>query len=150
MGGNDEFVEIRNKSATNIPIGGFLLQGCAAASGAASDRATVPAGTVLKPGQSFLFANNGAGGYSGAVTPDATYGTGFTDFAASNQSGIRFSTPSGDPLDGVGSPGSPCREGTGFTTSATATSRSSASAARRTPTTTSRTSSARRSATRRT
>ena len=31
-GGNDEFVEIRNKSAAPVSIGGLQLQGCAAAS----------------------------------------------------------------------------------------------------------------------
>jgi hypothetical protein len=116
-GGNDEFVEIRNKSATNVPIGGFKLRGCASSGGNPSDRATVPAGTVLKPGQSFLFANSTAsGGYSGSVAPDATYGTGITDFGTGNQAGIQFTTPANDPLDSVGSPSSPCREGTGFTT----------------------------------
>ena len=48
-------------------------------------------------------------------TPDQTYGTGITDFAASNFAGIRL-VNGATVVDGVGSPNSPCREGTGFTT----------------------------------
>ena len=88
-GGNDEFVEIRNKSASPVPIGGLALQGCASGTpGNASNRATVPAGVTLAPGQAYLFANSTSPGYSGATTPDTAYGTGFTDFAASNFAGI--------------------------------------------------------------
>jgi uncharacterized protein len=118
-GGNDEFVEIRNKSAAPVPIGGFKLQGCPSGGGTPGDRATVPAGVTLQAGQAFLFGNNAASGYSGSVTPDATYNTGITDFLTSNQSGVRFVTDSDAVLDSVGSPTSPCREGTGFLTSAT-------------------------------
>jgi uncharacterized protein len=120
-GGNDEFVEIRNKSAAPVSIGGLQLQGCAAASGTIGNRATVAAGVTLAAGQAYLFANNASGGYSGTTEADATYGTGFTDFAASNQSGIRIANAAGTTLDQVGSPASPCREGTGFTTPASPT-----------------------------
>jgi len=59
VGGNDEFVEIRNKSASPVPIGGLALQGCASGTpGTASNRATVPAGVTLAPGQAYLFANS--------------------------------------------------------------------------------------------
>jgi len=116
VGGNDEFVEIRNKSAAPVAIGGLRLEGCASGSpGNASLRVAVPAGVTLAAGQAYLFANTAASGYSGAVTPDATYSTGFTDFAAANFAGIRLVLNS-VVLDGVGSPQSPCREGTGFTT----------------------------------
>ena len=118
-GGNDEFVEIRNKSASPVAIGGLRLEGCASASpGTASLRVAVPAGVTLAPNQAYLFANTTAPGYSGATTPDATYGTGFTDFAASNFAGIRL-VLDGVTMDGVGSPQSPCREGTGFSTPTT-------------------------------
>lgn len=115
-GGNDEFVEFFNASASDVDISGYRLQGCASSSGAASDRTTVPAGTVLKPGQHFLFTNSGSGGYSGSVTGDRTYSTGFTDFQASNASAARIVDAPGTVVDGVGSPNSPCREGTGITT----------------------------------
>ncbi|MBA2511601.1 MAG: lamin tail domain-containing protein [Rubrobacteraceae bacterium] len=115
-GGNDEFVELLNASTNDVDISGYKLQGCAASSGSPSDRATVPAGTVLNPWEHFLFTNSGSGGYSGAVTGDRTYATGFTDFQVSNASGARLVNASGGVIDGVGSPNSPCREGTGITT----------------------------------
>jgi predicted extracellular nuclease len=115
-GGNDEYVEIRNRSAAPIAIAGWRLQGCASGSGDASNRATVPDGVTLAAGQAYLFTNSAAGGYSGAVPGDATYGTGFTDFANSNAAGIQLVDGAGTKIDGVGSPTSPCREGTGITT----------------------------------
>ena len=116
-GGNDEFIELRNAGAAPVDISGWVLQGCASGTpGNTSTRATVVAGVVLAPGQSYLFANSGAAGYSGTVTPDQTYGTGITDFAATNNfAGIRLVVGT-TVVDGVGSPNSPCREGTGFTT----------------------------------
>ena len=114
-GGNDEFVELRNTSAAPVGISGWRLEGCASASGNASLRVAVPANTTLAVGQAFLFANDGTNGYSGVVAPDATYGTGFTNFAASNMSGMRIVNGT-TVIDGVGSPTSPCREGAGLTT----------------------------------
>ena len=64
-GGNDEFVELINAGTSPVRSSGWLLQGCAAASGIASTRVAVPAGIVLSPGQHYLFVNNNAtGGYS--------------------------------------------------------------------------------------
>lgn len=118
-GGNDEFVELQNTSQADVDVSGYKLQGCASSSGAASDRTTVPDGTVLKAGQHYLFTNSGSGGYSGTVAGDRTYSTGFTDLQATNQSGARLVSASGATIDGVGSPSSPCREGTGLITPAT-------------------------------
>lgn len=115
-GGNDEFVELFNSSSANVDISNYKLQGCAAASGGASDRTTIQAGTVLRPGQHYLFTNSGSGGYSGTVPGDRTYSTGFTDFQTGNQSGARLVDASATAIDGVGSPNSPCREGAGITT----------------------------------
>jgi predicted extracellular nuclease len=115
-GGNDEFIELRNRSSQPVDISGWRLQGCASGSGAASNRATVGSEVRLAAGASYLFANDAAAGYSGSVEPDETYGTGITDFAAGNQSGILIVDDEGVIRDGVGSPASPCREGTGFTT----------------------------------
>ncbi|MBE2320147.1 lamin tail domain-containing protein [Solirubrobacter sp. CPCC 204708] len=120
-GGNDEFVELRNRSAAPVDISGWLLQGCASGTpGNASTRATVPGGVTLAPNQSYLFANDATGGYSGTVAPDQIYGTGFTDFSSTNFAGIRLVTGS-TTVDGVGAPQSPCREGTGITTPTTST-----------------------------
>ena len=113
-GANDEFVELKNTSTGPVDISGYRLQGCAATSGAASDRVAVPAGTTLRPGQYYLFTNGSAsGGYSGTVAGDQTYATGFSDTAGS-QSGARIVDAGGAPVDGVGLPASPCREGTGL------------------------------------
>ena len=118
-GGNDEFIELRNRSSQPVDISGWRLQGCASGSGAAANRATIGSDVRLPAGASYLFANDASGGYSGTVEPDQTYGTGITDFAASNQSGILIVDDEGVIRDGVGSPASPCREGTGFTTPTT-------------------------------
>ena len=115
-GGNDEFVELRNTSAAPVAIGGWLLQGCANGTpGNASTRATVTAGVTLAPNQAYLFTNDAASGYSGSVPGDQTYGTGVSDFASTSFAGIRLMNGA-TVVDGVGAPNSPCREGTGITT----------------------------------
>jgi len=119
-GGNDEFVELRNRSAVALDISGWRLQGCASGSpGNPSNRVTIGADVLIAPGGSYLFANDAASGYSGTVAPDATYGTGFTDFAATNFAGIRIVDTTNTVRDGVGAPNSPCREGTGLLTPGT-------------------------------
>jgi beta-lactamase superfamily II metal-dependent hydrolase len=108
-GAGDEFVQIRNVSADPVDISGWRLQGCAATSGAASNRATVPTSTVLQPGMSWLFAHTG---YTGAVAPDQTYGSGIADGG-----GARLLDASGTMVDGVASDtlaSNECREGTGL------------------------------------
>ena len=90
--------------------------------------------------------NNAAAGYSGATEPDRTYGTGFTDFAATNNfAGIRIVNlgEHGDRRRRVPEQPVPRGHGHHHAGHATATTRSSASAARRTPTTTPPTSRAR-------
>jgi len=124
-GGNDEFVELRNSSAAPVDISGYELQGCATASGNGSNRAFVPEGITLEAGQAYLFTNTATSGYSGSTPGDRTYITGIADFAATNnQAGIRILDAGGAVQDQVGSPNSPCREGTGFTTPGTATDNS--------------------------
>ncbi len=117
VGGNDEFIELRNAGSAAVNIGGWLVQGCSSGTpGTASTRVTVSAGVVLGPGQSYLVANSTSPGYSETVPPNQTYGTGITDFATTNYAGIRLTNAAGVVQDGVGSPLSPCREGTGFVT----------------------------------
>ena len=109
-GGNDEFVELYNTGGAAIDISGWRLQGCAASSGNPSDRASVPAGTTLRAGDHYLFANSS--GYSGTVPADATYSTGISD-----SGGARVVDAGGTAVDGVASSdGSTdqCREGTGL------------------------------------
>ncbi len=115
-GGNDEFVELLNSSGLPVDISGYALQGCASGTGNPSNRATVSSGTVLQPGDNYLFTNGASGGYSGSVTGDSTYSTGFTDLQSGNSSGLRLVDPGGTAVDGAGSPNSPCREGEGLIT----------------------------------
>ena len=119
-GGNDEFIELRNRSASPVEISGWRLQGCASGTpGNPSNRVVVGSDVFLPAGGSYLFANDATGGYSGTVEPDETYGTGITDFAAGNFAGIRIVDTTNTVRDGVGSPNSPCREGTGLVTPGT-------------------------------
>lgn len=106
--GNDEFVELRNVSSAPVEIGGWVLQGCAAASGAPSARATVPAGTTVPPGAAYLFAN--AAGTLATVA-DQTYGTGLSD-----EGGVRVfdGTAAVDGVANQDGSADQCREGTGL------------------------------------
>ena len=111
VGGNDEFVELFNTSASSVDISGYMLQGCNS-SGTIGTRATVSAGTVLAPGQHYLFTNTAPGGYSGTVPGDANYSTGISDTG-----GARLLAADGATLDQAGSAGTnPCKEGAGLTT----------------------------------
>ncbi|MDQ3709025.1 MAG: lamin tail domain-containing protein [Actinomycetota bacterium] len=111
-GGNDEFVELYNTGSSDVPIGDWKLEGCAASSGSPSTRVTVPAGTTLPAGGHYLFANRSSGGYSGTVPADATYTTGLSD-----DGGVRVTDTAGLVQDGVASADGvdQCREGTGLT-----------------------------------
>ena len=111
-GGNDEFVELTNASSEIVDISGYALEGCAAASGSPSSRASVPDDTTLGPGDSFLFTNdNASGGYSGEVQGDQSYGLGIADTG-----GARLVDETGAPVEGVASSDGEdeCREGEGL------------------------------------
>ena len=119
-GGNDEYIELQNRSSVNVDISGWTVGGCAQGSpGNLSTRATVGANIILAPGQYYLFTNSASGGYSGTVPGDATYGTGVSDFTNTTFPGIALTDAGGLRQDGVGSPVSPCREGTGIVTPTT-------------------------------
>jgi predicted extracellular nuclease len=106
--GNDEFIELLNTSTNPVNIGGWRLQGCAAGSGAATARVTVPAGVTLAAGQRYLFAHQ-----LGSVVGDATYSIGISD-----EGGARITLSDGSTVvDGVGSSEGTldqCREGVGL------------------------------------
>jgi predicted extracellular nuclease len=95
-GGNDEFIQIKNISATPQDIGGWQIWGTNAA-GTNSSRASVPTGVSLPGGASFLFTNTAANGYSGTVPGDVTYGTGITDTG-----GIQLRNAAGQVIDAAG------------------------------------------------
>jgi predicted extracellular nuclease len=105
-GGNDEFIEIWNNSASAVIIGGYTLRGSNNA-GTTTQRAAVPAGTVLNAGCYYLFTNTATGGYSGSVPGNTTYTTGITD-----DGGIAILNAASAIVDQVGmSAGSAYKEG---------------------------------------
>ena len=125
-GGNDEFVELRNRSAGRVEISGWRLQGCAAGTpGVPSNRVTVNSDVFLQRAAPTCSPTTEPAATPARSSPTPTYGTGFTDFAAnSNASGIRITNPADPPgvaRDGVGSPTSPCHEGAGLLTPTTNT-----------------------------
>ncbi|WP_420466593.1 lamin tail domain-containing protein [Panacagrimonas sp.] len=109
VNGNDEFVELLNTGSAAVDIGGWSLQGCAAGSGAASNRTTIPTGTLLSAGMRYLFANSNGPDAALIGMADRTYGTGF---ANSGNSGIRILGTGSMVQDGLGIGAGVCVEGT--------------------------------------
>jgi uncharacterized protein (TIGR03437 family) len=103
----DEFVEIYNPTTTTLTIGGLKIR-ASNGSGTISDRVTITGGTMLGSGCHYLVANSSSNGYSGAVTPNQSYGTGITDdggIAITGSNGTRI-------IDAAGmSSGSAYKEG---------------------------------------
>ena len=118
-GGNDEFVEIWNNSATPVNISGWTLRGSNSA-GTTGIRATVPNPVVLGPGCYYLFTNNAASGYSGATVGNQTYATGITD-----DGGLAIVDGAAAIVDQAGmSAGSAYKEGTVLATTPTSINQS--------------------------
>ena len=108
-GGNDEFIELYNKSAGAVGVGSWTIRGSNNA-GTTSTRATIPVGTTINPGCHYLITNSAASGgpYSGAVAGNLTYATGITD-----DGGIALLDAGAVIIDQVGmSAGSAYKEGT--------------------------------------
>ncbi len=119
QGGNDEFIQVKNTSATPVDLSGYQVKACGN-DGAllANPLATVPSGTALIPaGSSLLFVNVQDGsaispGYSGPVAGEIAYTAGVVD-----RGGVQLLDGAGAVIDAVGSnsnPSSPCIEGTGL------------------------------------
>jgi len=108
-GGNDEFIELYNLSASPVAIGGWKIKGSNnTGGGTTTPRATITAGTTLQPGCHYLLTNAATSGYSGAVPGDQTYVTGITD-----DGGIAVTQADDSIVDAVGmSVGSAFKEGT--------------------------------------
>ena len=109
-GGNDEFFNLFNPLAVTVDLSGWQLLG-SSNSGSTSVRLTLPAGTTLAPGQSYLAVNRAStGGYSGSVAgdnPSGTFTTGIGD-----DGGVALVTAQGAISDQVGlSSGSAYGEG---------------------------------------
>lgn len=77
-GGNDEFLELYNKSDSPINIGGWKIK-VSNNTGVVSTRVVISANTMLPAHGHFLAASTGTGGYSGMVVADQTYAIGITD-----------------------------------------------------------------------
>ena len=101
-GAADEFIELVNIGSAPLDISGYVVQGNTNNTANWALRATIPASTVLQPGQFYLVVNNNnnaAGGYSLAASAagDLTYATGVTDNRA-----IRVIDTNGAAVDTVG------------------------------------------------
>lgn len=108
-GASDELVELHNVTSEVIDVSGWAVQGCAAASGNATNRAVLPGGTTIAGDGHLLVAN---AGFSGAAVPDVIYASGVADTG-----GVRLVDGDDVVVDGVGSsdgPASECREGAGL------------------------------------
>jgi RHS repeat-associated protein len=77
-GGNDEFVELYNKSDVAINIGGWKIKSSNNA-GAVSTRVVINGGTMLPAHGHFLAVSTGTGGYSGTPAGDQTFTSGISD-----------------------------------------------------------------------
>lgn len=104
-GGNDEFIELFNRSCTPIQLGGWKVQGLSS-TGTWGDRVTL-ADVTLEPGQYYLLANTSTNGYSLQVPPDQNYSTGIADNRA-----LRLVNDKNQVVDLVGFASSGQYEGT--------------------------------------
>ena len=77
-GANDEFIELYNPTSNYIDISGWKING-SNDTGTVGTRVTIPASTILRPGQYYLIVNNNSGGFSGSITSDLKYTSGITD-----------------------------------------------------------------------
>lgn len=76
-GGNDEYIELLNRTTGKINIGDWEIWGSNGDASAVSRRKVIPTGTTLQGGQRYLIINSS--GYDGFVSGDLTYGTGITN-----------------------------------------------------------------------
>lgn len=107
-GGNDEFIELYNRTNVPVDISGWRINGSNSA-GETTTRLLVNPGTVMPAGGHFLATNPQptGGPYSGSIPGDQTFSPGITD-----DGGIALLLPDGTIVDQVGmSVGSAYREG---------------------------------------
>ena len=108
-GGNDEFIELFNLSASPLNLSGWILKG-SNRTGTISNRVTINPGTIIGPNCRLLFTNSSSSGgpYSGSVPGDQTYSVGISD-----DGGVAITMPDGSIVDQVGMASeTPFKEGT--------------------------------------
>jgi uncharacterized protein len=112
-GGNDELIELKNKSPAPVAIGGWQVWGTNATGTSQTSRVTITAGTQLAPGAVYRLVNS-AGGQTG----DQTYGVGVSDDGGIQ---LRSSAAASSVVDAVGAANltaasvAPFKEGEGLT-----------------------------------
>ncbi len=77
LGGNDEFIELYNKTGSPIDIGGWQIAGSSSCGITVTTRLVITSGLML-PAYSHFLATNSQG-YTGTVAGDDTYSTGISD-----------------------------------------------------------------------
>ncbi len=73
---SDEFIELYNAGNAPVDISGYILKGSNNTGSSIQNKVTIPNGVYLQSGQYYLIANTG---FSGALTPDATYSAAIAD-----------------------------------------------------------------------
>lgn len=96
---SDEFIELFNAGSGDVDISGWTVVG----SDMALPHATIPDGTVIKPGCYYLLTGTG---YRETTAPDFAYGLNFPDAV-----GMAIRTTDGAVADAVGFNGAPIGEG---------------------------------------
>ncbi|GLZ81938.1 hypothetical protein Afil01_67450 [Actinorhabdospora filicis] len=108
-GATDEYLELRNPTASTADVSGWRLAVCSAP-GLTTVIATLPPGTSLAPGARRLLAGPGfrpRRAYAGGQMPDLRYGA-----DVSTRGGWLLTDASGVIVDGLGlGPGLDCTEG---------------------------------------
>lgn len=94
-GGNDEFIELYNRTNSPINVGGWLLQRSSSTGVTTGNpRYTFPSDTILLPGQHYLVVGSS---YSGSATGDSAAALEIAD-----NGGIALIRNDGVPIDAVG------------------------------------------------
>lgn len=94
-GASDEFIELLNTTGTAIDIGGWRIVYRSAAGTSDVAVATIPLGTMIKPGGFYLLAN---ANYAGASLSDQQYTAGLAAAAG----GLQLRNGAGTAIDSVG------------------------------------------------
>jgi hypothetical protein len=105
-GANDEFIRIYNEASTAVTVNAVAGTGWAVAASDGVTRCTIPNGTIIPVGGSFLCANSSGYSLSAAATADVTYTGDIPDNAGialfnNNLGGPSFTLA--NRLDAVGS-----------------------------------------------